>query len=143
MALRIDSSTQPRPFIPESISTERPSQNFSKALSETSKHRELADFLVRLDNISNKLVKSQSLKDVQEFLGTVKSFLRSTFGQSSKMQEETFWDMHGRHKMLAKVVKINSALDELGQQFIDNHPKPLDVLTKIDQIRGLIVDLFA
>ena len=98
MALRIDFSTKPTPIIPESISSQRPSRDFSKTLSETSKHRELADFLIRLDNISNNLVKSLSLKDVQEFLGTVKSFLRSTFGQSSKMQEETFWDMQGHIK---------------------------------------------
>lgn len=145
MALRIDIPSQTRPYTKELLSSERISNDFNKTLSEiqTTKHRELADFLARLDTLGSKLVQSMSVKDLNEFRVTIKSFLRSTFGQSSKMQEESFWDAHGRHKMLARVTKINSALDELGRQFIDNNPKPLDVLSKIDQIRGLIFDLFA
>jgi uncharacterized protein len=44
---------------------------------------------------------------------------------------------------MTRISKIDHALDELGKQVLNQQAKPLEVLTKIDEIRGLIVDLFA
>ena len=143
--MRIDALSQSSSSIQQNSTTTERSANFSKTLTDiqTGNNRELKDFLTRLDTISSKLVNSLSIKDLEEFRNTVKSFLRSTFGQSSKIQEESFWDTYGRPKTLAHVTKINKALDDLGNQFINNNPRPLDLLSQIDQIRGLILDLFA
>ena len=73
----------------------------------------------------------------------VKSFLRSTFGQSRALQESSFWDYQGRPKILAKVTKVDQELEDLGRKVLDEQAKPMDLLAKIDEIRGLIIDLLA
>jgi uncharacterized protein YaaR (DUF327 family) len=59
------------------------------------------------------------------------------------MQEETLWDYRGQPKVMARVTKIDKALEELGEQMLSTQAEPLKILAKIDEIKGLILDLFA
>ena len=145
MSLRINSPHQTLPPNLDSQSTSERTGDFSGVLSQTQKIQriELQAFLGRLETQGKKLAHSLSIGDLKDFRDMIKSFLRSTFGQSRKMQEDTSWDFQGRPKVMTRIGKIDQALDELGKQLLDQQVKPLEVLTKIDQIRGLIVDLFA
>lgn len=145
MSLRINSPHQTlNPNLDSQNSLER-TNDFGGILSKTQKIQrlELQAFLDRLDSQGKKLAHSLSIRDLKDFRDMVKSFLRSTFGQSRQMQEDTSWDFQGRPKVMARIGKIDQVLDELGRQLLQEQAKPLEVLTKIDEIRGLIVDLFA
>jgi len=145
VSIRIDTLTQANAPSLDSQNSLEKSNDFSGVLSQTQKikRQELQSFLDRLETQGQKLSQSLSIRDLKDFRDMVKSFLRSTFGQSRKMQENSSWDSQGRPKVMARVAKIDQSLDELGKQLLDQQGKPLDILTKIDQIRGLIVDLFA
>ena len=145
MSLRIDIPLQTLSPNLDSQSPLERNSDFSGVLSQTQKIQriELQAFLDRLNSQGKQLAQSLSLSDLKDFRDMVKSFLRSTFGQSRKMQEESSWDSQGRPKVMARIAKIDQALDELGKQLLAQQAKPLEVLTKIDEIRGLIVDLFA
>ena len=145
MSIRIDAPHQPNASSLDSQSSLEKSSDFSGVLSQTQKikRQELQSFLDRLETQGKKLSQSLSIRDLKDFRDMVKSFLRSTLGQSRKMQEDSSWDSQGRPKVMARVAKIDQSLDELGKQLLDQQAKPLEVLTKIDEIRGLIVDLFA
>lgn len=145
MSIRIDAPHQnPASNLDSQSSLDR-SNEFSGILSQTQKIQriELQSFLSRLETQGKKLSQTLSLRDLKDFRDMVKSFLRSTFGQCRKMQEESSWDLQGRPKVMAIIAKIDNDLDELGKQLLNQQAKPLEVLTKIDEIRGLIVDLFA
>lgn len=145
MSIRIDAPHQiPTPTLDSQSALDRNSE-FSGILSKTQKIQrvELKSFLERLGTQGKKLSETLSIGDLKDFRNMVKSFLRSTFGQSRKMQDESAWDSQGRPKVMARIAKIDHALDELGKQLLDQQAKPLEILTKIDEIRGLIVDLFA
>lgn len=146
MAFRIDSTHPASIHSPDSASSqEKTAVEFSQTLTQTQKlqQKELEDFLARLNAQGAKLAKSLSLRDLSDFKDMVKGFLRSTLGQSRKLQEESFWDFRGRPKVMARVSKIDQSLEELGRQVLSEQAKPLDILAKIDEIRGLIVDLYA
>jgi len=145
VSIRIDAPHQPNASSLDSQSSLEKSSDFSGVLSQTQKikRQELQSFLDRLETQGKKLSQSLSIRDLKDFRDMVKSFLRSTLGQSRKMQEDSSWDSQGRPKVMARVAKIDQSLDELGKQLLDQQAKPLEVLTKIDEIRGLIIDLFA
>lgn len=119
--------------------------SFSTILSQSHQlqSQELQVFIQRLDIIGKKLSETRSLENLTEFKDLVKGFLQSTFGKSRTMQEETLWDFRGQPKVMAHVVKINKALEELGQQVLSAQAEPLKILDKIGEIKGLIIDLFA
>ncbi|WP_407307264.1 YaaR family protein [Desulfosporosinus sp. SB140] len=145
MSIRIDTPHQASASALDSPNSSERTNDFSGVLSKTQKIQriELQTFLDRLGIQGKKLAQSLSIRDLKDFRDMVKTFLRSTFGQSRKMQEESSWDFQGRPKIMARISKIDHALDELGKQLLDQQAKPLEVLTKIDEIRGLVVDLFA
>ena len=146
MSLRVNNSGQPQPLDSslQSAASKRES-NFGNVLAHTRQldSSELNLFLNKLDKQGQKLAESLSLQDLLEFKKMVKSFLKSTLGQSRNMQEETFWDYRGQPKVMARVTKINHALEELGEQILSSQAEPLKILAKIDEIKGLIVDLLA
>jgi uncharacterized protein len=145
MSIRIESPHKTSvPTLDSPNSSER-NADFGGILSKTQKIQriELQAFLDRLGTQGKKLAQSLSIRDLKDFRDMVKTFLRSTFGQSRKMQEDSSWDFQGRPKIMSRISKIDQALDDLGKQLLDQQSKPLEVLTKIDEIRGLIVDLFA
>jgi uncharacterized protein YaaR (DUF327 family) len=144
MSLRIDSTHQTEPSSRKATSLSgHNGLEFNKILSGTQRlqQSELKDFLNCLNIQGEKLAESLSLQDLNDFKAMIKLFLRSTLGQSRSLQENTFWDFSGRPKILAKITGINHLLEVLGRKVINEQTKPLDILTKIDEIKGLIVDL--
>jgi hypothetical protein len=145
MSIRIDAPHQPNAPSLDSQNSLEKNSDFSEVLTQTQKikRQELQSFLDRLGMQGKKLSQTLSIRDLKDFRDMVKSFLRSTFGQSRQMQEDSSWDSQGRPKVMARLAKIDQSLDELGKQLLDQQAKPLEVLTKIDEIRGLIVDILA
>lgn len=144
MPLRINGAQQTDSLTRSSTPTPRGELDFNRVLTNTQKvqTKELQDFITRLENKGKQLAESFSLRDLSDFKSMVKSFLRSTFGQSRHVSEESFWDFQGRPKVLARITDIDKALEELGQKVLDNQAKPMELLEQIDEIRGLIIDLF-
>lgn len=146
MSLRIQNTNQAK-----SINIETPSSSgkkaadFSNILSQTRhlQSQELEIFLKRLEQQGQKLSESLSIQDLLEFKTMVKSFLKSTLGKSRSLQEETVWDYSGQPKVMSRVNKIDRLLEELGESMLSSQAQPLKILAKIDEIRGLIIDLFA
>lgn len=146
MSLKINDSGQTKSLSPEfqsAVGKKHPA--FNNILADTRKlHKEeLKIFLARLEKQGQKLAESMSWQDLREFKLMIRRFLKSTLGQYAQMQEENFWDYHGQPKVMARVTKINQALEELGKQVLASQAEPLKVLTKINEIKGLIIDLFA
>ena len=145
MSLRINPSHRmPKTIADTPAQTER-GNAFGGVLSKAQmiQRSELEAFLQKLTAQGNKLSESLTLRDLKDFQDMVRSFLRSTFGLSRQMQDEPSWDSQGRPKIMARIAKIDRELDELGKQFLNDQAKPLEVLARIDAIRGMIVDLFA
>ncbi|AHF10643.1 MAG: DUF327 family protein [Dehalobacter sp. 4CP] len=145
MSLKINSSTQKNNFgIDLHQTSEKKESSFSNILSHSRQlqSQEMQLFLERLEKQGQKLSENRSLENLTEFKTMVKSFLQSTFGKSRNMQEETFWDYRGQPKVMARVTKINKALEELGEQVLSSQSEPLKILEKIHEIKGLIIDLF-
>lgn len=146
MPLRIDPNQRLNSGSLESqTAVEKNTPGFNQALGQAQKlqKKEFQDFLNRFDLLGQKLAQSRSLADLAEFKDMIKGFLRSTLGQSRRLQEETHWDFRGRPKVFARVTQIDETLEELGRRVLSEQAKPLDILAKIDEIRGLVVDLFA
>lgn len=144
MPIRISGAQQPDSLTRTNTASQKGELDFSQIMSQTRKlqSQELQDFLTKLEKKGQQLAESFSLRDLSDFKDMVKSFLRSTFGQSRRVSEESFWDFQGRPKVLSRISDIDKALEELGKKVLDTQAEPLEILSQIDEIRGLIIDLF-
>ena len=146
MSLRIDQSGQNQIFpLDPQATAEKKGAAFDRILTQTREiqDQELVLFLQRLDAQGEKLAKTFSLQELIKFKNMVKGFLKKTLGKSRFMQEETVWDSSGQPRAMARVAKIDRALEVLGQQLLYSQDDPLKILAKIDEFKGLIIDLLA
>ena len=54
---------------------------------------------------------------------------------------ENFLDKRGRHRVYGIVKLVNQNLDELAIELIKDEKDHLEILNKIDEIRGLLLDI--
>jgi len=144
--MRINPSDQTPASGPLPLTTvDKSRADFGAVLSKSQKlqQSQLSAFLTQLDQQGKKLVETMSAKDLFKFKNMIRTFLQSTFGQSRQMQEESLWDFRGHPRVMARVAKINQALEDLGHEVLKAQAEPMQILEKIGEIRGLILDLFA
>jgi uncharacterized protein YaaR (DUF327 family) len=117
-------------------------------------HNELAkaenmNYEQHLDKLVNDIVKQgQTLAkriDVRELIlykGLISEFLEMALGGSKKFSKQSLLDRRGRHKVYALVKTINTELDLLTQDVMNGEKDNIGLLKRLDDIRGLIMDIF-
>lgn len=89
-----------------------------------------------------KLAKRRDVKDMRHYRGLVKSFLNEIVSRSHEFSRENFLDKRGRHRVYGIVRLVDENLDELAQALMSDEKDNLDILGKIGEIQGLLLDIF-
>lgn len=142
----ISGSRQPeQKTINSSQKTNNMESSFKAKLSEI-KHGEIKERLDRLmdivDKQGEKLKKSLDKKDLLEYKKRVKDFLRLIQKEFVQAKQSFSWDGAGNLKTYTIVEKVDQNLAQLHDLFLKEQSDVLEVVKKIDEIRGLLVDLY-
>lgn len=87
------------------------------------------------------LAKHQDIRDMRKYRKLVKDFLNEIVYRSHKFSRENFLDRRGRHRVYGIVRRVDSTLDELAQELMKDEQDHLTILAKIDEIRGMLLDI--
>ncbi|HOQ17051.1 MAG TPA: YaaR family protein [Defluviitaleaceae bacterium] len=88
-----------------------------------------------------KLAEHMDIKDLKKYRAMVADFMNEVVSRSHKFSRENFLDKRGRHRVYGIVKKVNDNLDELAQEIIKKEKDHLKILAKVDEIRGLLLDI--
>ena len=78
---------------------------------------------------------------MKHYLKLIQEFMNEIVSRSHKFSRENFLDRRGRHRVYGMIKRVNSALDELAQELMKDEKDHLAILGKIDEIRGLLLDI--
>ena len=67
--------------------------------------------------------------------------MNEVVNRSHKFSRENFLDRRGRHRVYGIVKLVDQNLDELAQELIKDEKDQIAILGKIDEIRGLLLDI--
>jgi uncharacterized protein YaaR (DUF327 family) len=95
-----------------------------------------------VDKQGKKLKQSLEKKDLLEYKKRVKDFLRLIQKEFVQAKQSFSWDGAGNLKTYTIVEKVNKNLDTLHNLFLKEQADVLEVVKKIDEIRGLLIDLY-
>lgn len=98
--------------------------------------------LNRVDEASKHLLNQPSTENLRSYRQAVRDFLKDALQGSFRMKGESRWDRRGNRRVFCVVKKINKALEELTARVFKTNEEAIDVMAKIDEIRGLLVDLY-
>lgn len=90
----------------------------------------------------NKLGKRMDVKDLQDYRKLIREFINEIAAHTHEFTRENFLDRKGRHRVYGIIKKINETLDELAEELLAEEKDHLSILSKLDEIRGLILDIF-
>lgn len=88
-----------------------------------------------------KLAKHMDVKDMKHYRELIKEFMNEIVNRSHKFSRENFLDKKGRHRVYAMIKLMDKNLDELAAELIKDETDHLTILNKIDEIRGLLLDI--
>lgn len=104
---------------------------------------DLEKMLNKLEEIGKRLVESFSIYELKNYKDTMRDFLQTTQGQAYKLKEETVFFRQGKTKIMHLIEKIDAELEELSKLVLGRQKNQVELLKKMDQIRGLLVDLYS
>lgn len=112
-------------------------------------HIEEAELQARLQGLmqaiieeGDKLAKRKDLRDMKHYRGLVKDFLNEIISRSHEFSRENFLDRRGRHRVYGIIRLVDENLDALAQELMKEEKDNLAILSKIGEIRGLLLDIF-
>lgn len=88
-----------------------------------------------------KLGKHMDVRDMKRYRALIKDFMNEIVNRSHKFSRENFLDRKGRHRVYGIVKLVDNKLDELAQELIKDEQDHIAILGKIDEIRGLLLDI--
>lgn len=90
---------------------------------------------------SNKLQDKLFIDDLINYKKLIKEFLNITVNNSHIFFKESSLDRRGRHRIYSIVKKVDQELDELTKDFIDIENNRIDILKRLDDIKGMLMDI--
>ncbi len=90
-----------------------------------------------------RLAKHMDVRDMRKYRQLIKDFMNEIVNHSHKFSRENFLDRRGRHRVYGMIKLIDQNLDELALELIKEEKDQIDILSKIDEIRGILLDIIA
>ena len=89
----------------------------------------------------DKISKHMDIKDMKKYRELVKGFLNEVVSRSHEFSRENFLDRRGRHRVYGIVRLVDKNLVDLAGELVKDEKDHLAIISKIDDIRGLLLDI--
>lgn len=89
----------------------------------------------------DKIAKHMDIKDMKKYREMIKGFINEVVTHSHEFSRENFLDKRGRHRVYGIVKLVDKNLDDLAQELLSEEKNHLNILNKVDEIRGLLLDI--
>ena len=144
MALKVDSVNALQP-VEAAQQTEKGAGTFKFTLASQAEEAELQEKLNGLMNDitaqGEKLSQHMDIRDMKKYRELVKDFLNEVVNRSHKFSRENFLDRRGRHRVYGIVKLVDKNLDDLASELVKDEKDHLTILSKVGEIRGLLLDI--
>ena len=90
----------------------------------------------------DKLAKKRDVRDMKRYRGLIKEFMNEIINRSHSFSRENFLDRKGRHRVYGIIRLVDENLDELARELMKDEKDHLAILSRIGEIRGLLLDIF-
>ena len=120
-------------------------ESFKVTLISNIEEKDLAEKLKgMIQDISeqgDKIAKHMDIKDMKRYRELVKGFMNEITSRSHEFSRENFLDRRGRHRVYGIVKLVDKNLDDLAAELMKEEKDHLAIVGKIDDIRGMLIDI--
>ena len=145
MEIKVNQTQQPMP-VEQTQQAQETDGTFKFTLVSRIEEQDLQTALTgmmeEITRQGDKLAKRRDIKDMKRYRALIKDFMNEIVNRSHAFSRENFLDRKGRHRVYGIIRLIDQNLDELAQELVKDENDNLAILSKIGEIRGLLLDIF-
>ena len=146
MDIKVNSVNQTQPQT-ETQESKKTDSDFKFTLTSKIEDAELKEklngLMSQIDEQGKKLADHMDIRHMKKYRGLVKSFINEVVNRSHSFERENFLDRRGRHRVYGMVKLVDKNLDDLAQELVSEEKDHLSILGRVDEIRGLLLDIAA
>jgi uncharacterized protein YaaR (DUF327 family) len=119
---------------------------FSRTLSELTAEAQESRLREMAGNIFEQGKKLSEHCDVAEFVryrNMIREFVDEIVSGGYEFDKNSDYGARGRHRYVVTVKTIDEKLDEIGKEVLSGEADNINVVNAVDDIRGLILDIFS
>jgi uncharacterized protein YaaR (DUF327 family) len=105
-------------------------------------HMELDKLLEEIDATGKRFAREPEINNLQEYKSLIKAFMDTVIEKMFKVKEKTGPRSWVKQKVYITVDKINKKLEELTDFVLDKEKDNINLMATLDEIRGMMVDLY-
>jgi len=123
---------------------EAESSVFRRTLTDLSKEMytaRLTEMKNGIDEQGKRLADRVDVKEFEKYRRLIREFLDEIVSNGYTFSREDAYASRGRHRYIATVKIVDEKLDELGKEVMKEQADRIEILHKVDDIRGLLLDL--
>lgn len=112
------------------------------SIEEAALSERLNSLMGEITEQGEKLKKRRDIRDMRKYRQLVKDFMNEIVNRSHKFSRENFLDRRGRHRVYGMIRLVDEKLDQIAGELIKDEKDVMLIMNSIDEIRGLLLDLF-
>ncbi|GAB6107899.1 YaaR family protein [Fusibacter bizertensis] len=123
---------------------EKPKISFTEILAIKDYDQQKQELQKALDEIDKKgqdLVENRTVENLYAYKDLIKSFIEETVMKGLEIKERRGFSRSGRTKVMRTVAEVDAKLLELTNLILKREHKEINVLKKVGEIQGLLVNI--
>ncbi|SES02649.1 YaaR family protein [Lachnobacterium bovis] len=131
--------------VPDTVKVENTDGTFkftlSSAIDDAQLQQRIETLLNDITAQGNRIAQHMDIRDMKRYRGMIKDFLNEVVYRSHKFSRENFLDRKGRHRVYGIIKLIDENLDELASELVKDETNHIEILGRIGEIEGLLLDI--
>ncbi len=113
-----------------------------KRADELTVKERIENLLERIDKQADRLSKNVTIKEVLAYKTLISEFLKESVDAMVKFNKSSFLDSRGRHRVYGIIKRVDEELEGLTKDVLSKEKDNIKILKRLDDIRGLILDIY-
>lgn len=110
-------------------------------IEEKDLQQKLRTMMEDINEQGEKIARHMDIKDMRRYRELVKGFLNEVVSRSHEFSRENFLDRRGRHRVYGIVKLVDKNLGDLAGELVKDEKDHIAIVSRIDDIRGLLLDV--
>ena len=101
----------------------------------------MESLMKEIEEEGQRIARHKDIRDMRRYRTKIKEFMNEIVNRSHEFSRENFLDKRGRHRVYGIIRLVDESLDQLAQELMKDEQDHLVILSKIGEIRGLLLDI--
>ena len=95
-----------------------------------------------ISSAGERIARSRNLRDMAKFKMLIRRFLKEAIESGFELKQSHTWNQFGEGRRLKLIETIDEKMIELAEALLDEEKTSVDLLAKIGEIKGLLINLY-